>query len=214
MATIVTSTELQNLQPGDRITYRAVDWLIEDYSFYQGPQAYYTDEWLLKSKGGSEYYLLREYDPEKSSHPVTWYVASEVTNARLFLPNSQEDIVPELWDDIYSEATPYPELLLFYKTYYFKSQTKSNYQLDGQTKRRVTWDYWDKDYQTNLALEAFPQHQLTIYLTKVVQPEEFSNLTRDFGRKWHNNLNWVDNLGEMTIAFFIFLTGLLLLFFG
>ncbi len=56
--------QLLQLRPGDRLNYHGVQWQVKDYSTYVDPNGYETTEWLLQSKAGAEYYLLRELDPK------------------------------------------------------------------------------------------------------------------------------------------------------
>lgn len=58
MGTILTGETLQDLNEGDRITYHGVRWQVCDRSTYQDDKGYTTQEWLLKSTTGKEYYLL------------------------------------------------------------------------------------------------------------------------------------------------------------
>ncbi|OUL35575.1 hypothetical protein BV372_10595 [Nostoc sp. T09] len=214
MVAIVTQTQLQELRPGDRVRYHGVDWHIEDYSTYQDPQGYLTDEWLLSSNGGSEYYLLREFDPNNKPVSVTWYLANSLKNPRLLLPDSQENIVPRLWQNMQSQAEPYPELLLFYKHYYFESQTEGKYHTDGEKQSRITWDYWDQEHQMNLAIEAFSEHELEIYTSKVVHPNEFSHIHKSEER---NEKNWMSNISrflQIVVAAVLLLVGISMMIFG
>ncbi|MFM2060750.1 MAG: hypothetical protein RLZZ507_420 [Cyanobacteriota bacterium] len=214
MYTTGIETQLHGLRPGDRVMYSSVDWDIKDYSTYQDPQGYQTDEWLLVSSGGSEYYLLREYDPTEELNSVTWYISNLLENVHLYLPNSQEDIVPRLWQEMQALTTPYPELKLFYKTYYFDSQTEGSYDAKGKTKSRITWDYWDKDHFVNLAIEAFPNRKLDIYSTKVVQPKEFSNIQKGVGPQRQMTIFTSPLMTELILAIIVFSTGILLIIFG
>ncbi|AFZ23274.1 hypothetical protein Cylst_0950 [Cylindrospermum stagnale PCC 7417] len=213
MPTIVTQNQLQELRPGDRVRYHGVDWDIEDYSRYQDPQGYETDEWLLKSRGGSEYYLLREFDPNQALNTVNWYLAQELPNVSLFLPDSPENIAPKLWQDM-PKTEPYPELKLFYKSYYFESQTQGTYQAEGETRSRITWDYWDQDHQINLAIEAFADGQLDIYSTKVVQPEEFSQIQKEIEIKRGINAINPGKIIQLILASLTLIIGIWLMIFG
>ncbi|MCF2145162.1 DUF4178 domain-containing protein [Desmonostoc muscorum LEGE 12446] len=214
MATIVTQTLLEELRPGDRLTYHGVDWDIEDYSTYQDSKGYQTDEWLLTSKGGSEYYLLREFDPDNAQYDVTWYLANPVQNCRIFLPDSQENILPRLWQEMQSLANPYPELLLFHKPYYFESQTQGSYEAEEETTSRITWDYWDQDHHINLAIEAFPDGKLDIYSTQIVQPQEFSKIQKNVELKQQSITSLIAKTIQFIIAFIILFVGLFLMIFG
>lgn len=214
MATIVNQTQLQELRPGDRLTYHAVDWDIEDYSTYQDSKGYQTDEWLLTSKGGLEYYLLREFEPDNAQSAVTWYLANTVQNCRIFLPNSQENIVPRLWQEMQSPANPYPELLLFHKPYYLESRTQGSYEGKEERTSRITWDYWDRDHHINLAIEAFPDGKLDIYSTQIVQPKEFSNIQKEVELKQKSSPDGINKIIEFIVAFFLLFAGLLLMIFG
>ena len=214
-------TQLRNLRTGDRVTYANVTWEIRDYSTYEDDEGYQTDEWLLTSSGGSEYYLLREYEPdEDEDEPVTWYISSEVQNAQLYLPESNEDVVPNLWQNMQALSEPYPKLKLFYKIYYFDSQTQGTYEVEGQQQDRITWDYWDQAHLTNLAIEAFPDHKLEIYSSKVVQPAEFFDIEKlaTSTDQQNNSIapqnNFTKNLAESIAASIFVFIGLLFMFFG
>jgi hypothetical protein len=238
---------IQDLRSGDRIRYHGVDWDIEDYSTYRDTEGYQTDEWLLKSSGGTEYYLLREYDPQQPSTSVTWYISNPVHNCRLLATGSKEDGIVESWDDFAENRTsfqwfqpqiqpavmqsqenilpflwgkmqtddiPYPELQIFYKSYYFESRTQSKYESTDTTLCRITWDYWDQDHLTNLAIEAFPNGKIDIYLTKIVKLEEFSHIQKGVVKKSSNfNFN-PDLLIESVMAVIILVVGVFMMIFG
>ncbi|QIR37525.1 DUF4178 domain-containing protein [Tolypothrix sp. PCC 7910] len=214
MVAIVTQTQLHDLRPGDRVKYHGVDWKVEDYSIYQDPQGYLTDEWLLTSNKGSEYYLLREFDPTNKPQSITWYLANPLQSPRLLLPDSEENIVPRLWEDMQSQAEPYPELQLFYKRYYFESRTEGDYQTEGEIKSRITWDYWDEEHQINLAIEAFPYHQLDIYSTKVVRPDEFSSIQKLADANQIDVVDLIIKGVQVLFASVLLLVGICMMIFG
>jgi hypothetical protein len=205
-------TQLYNLRAGDRVSYANVTWDIKDYSNYEDDEGYQTDEWLLVSSSGSEYYLLREYEPD-ADKPVTWYISNQLQNVPLYLPASKEDIVPRLWQNMQALSEPYPKLTLFYKIYYFDSQTQGTYKVDGKETYRITWDYWDQAEFTNLAIEAFPDHKLEIYSSKVVKPEEFSQIQKGVVSSYPQN-NFTKNIGESIVASIMVFIGLLFMLFG
>jgi Domain of unknown function (DUF4178) len=214
MSITETQSQIQDLRSGDRIRYHGVDWDIEDYSTYRDREGYQTDEWLLKSSGGTEYYLLREYDSEQPSNFVTWYISNPVHNCRLLVPESKEDILPFLWGKMQTDDIPYPELQLFYKSYYFESRTQGKYESTDTTLSRITWDYWDQDHLTNLAIEAFPNGKLDIYSTKIVKLEDFSYIQKGVVKK-SSNLNFDPSLLiESIIAIIMLLVGVFMMIFG
>ncbi|NET73505.1 MAG: DUF4178 domain-containing protein [Sphaerospermopsis sp. SIO1G2] len=215
MYTDSIATQLDNLRPGDRITYNNVTWYIKNYSTYEDEEGYQTDEWLLVSSGGAEYYLLREYEADEEENPITWYISNELENVQLYIPGFQEDILPRLWQDMQAFSEPYPKLKLFYKIYYFDFQTQGTYDVNGIKKERITWDYWDQAHLTNLAIEAFPNRKLEIYSSKVVQPEEFSGIQKSAVSTFnYPQNNFTKNLGESIAASLFVLFGLLLMLFG
>ncbi len=179
MYTISTQIQLHQLCPGDRLKYHGVQWDVKDFSTYDDPYGYQVAEWLLRSPKGTEYYLLREVDSQNPETLVKsiWYLANEV-RPQIFLPDSGENIVPTLWQDMQGQKEPYLELQLFSKVYYFESKTQGSYQGDEVKTDRITWDYWDKDHHLNLALEAWPNQELHVYSSKVVEPEEFSEIEK------------------------------------
>lgn len=177
MSSISTLTQLHLLRPGDRVKHRGVEWDVKNYSTYNDLYGYQTVEWLLRSPKGTEYYLLREDDPQNPESLVNWYLANEI-RSQIFLPGCRENIVPTLWQDMQGQKEPYPELQLFSKAYYFESKTQGSLKVDKMKMSRITWDYWDKDHHLNLALEAWPNRELHVYSTKVVEPKEFSDLKK------------------------------------
>jgi hypothetical protein len=206
--------QLHDMRAGDRVRYHGVDWDIEDYSTYRDTEGYQTDEWLLKSSGGTEHYLLREYDSEEPSNSVTWYISNLVQNARLLVPESKQNILPELWERMQADSIPYPELQLFYKSYYFESCTEGKYESTNKTQSRITWDYWDKDHFTNLAIEAFPQGKIEIYSTKIVKIEEFSHIQKGVVKKSSKFKLDSSLLGESVIALIVLIVGVCMMIFG
>lgn len=175
-STNITSSQLEHLQLGSCLKYHGIDWQVRDRSSYEDPYGYKTEEWLLKSKASKEYYLLREVDPENPTSLVNWYIAEELRHPKIFLPQSLENITPSLWQVMQSQEMPYPQLKMFDKPYYFESRTKGNYQDEDEVKLRITWDYWDINHQWNLALEAWHNGELHVYSTKVVKPQEFTQI--------------------------------------
>jgi hypothetical protein len=216
MYTTAIENQLYSLRPGDRVRYSGVDWDIKDYSTYQDPEGYQTDEWLLSSSGGSEYYLLREYDPSAEINAVTWYISHQLHDVNLYNPMFLNNPIPLtlLWEQMQALSEPYLELKLFYKTYYFESQTEGTYESEGKIKSRITWDYWDEEHLVNLAIEALPNLQLDIYSTKVVNAEEFSQVQKGVGpqsKPWNFD---PDLIIELIIAVIFLSIGILLMIFG
>lgn len=176
MASISTQEQLQQLRLGDRLKYHNVQWQVKTYSTYVDPKGYETTEWLLRSPGGSEYYLLREFDPQNPQRLVNWYLAEKITDPMLLDPKSFNNLAVNLWNDMQGQKTPYPELQALNRHYYFESQTQGTYEGTEKDTSRSTWDYWDKAHQWNLAIEAWPNGELHVYSTKAVQPQEFSEI--------------------------------------
>jgi hypothetical protein len=175
----IRETLLQQLRPSDRLQYRGVAWDVIDYSTYRDAKSYQTEEWLLQSKQGKEYYLLREVDPDNPDSLVHWYLAEEIYQPKLFVPDFSKSVtMTNLWQDMQRISPNYPALKLFDKTYYFESSTKGEYNGDWETSSRLTWDYWDKKHQQNLAIEAWLNGELHIYLSTVVNPQAFSNIQK------------------------------------
>jgi Domain of unknown function (DUF4178) len=177
MANTLTSEKLETLREGDRITYYGVRWQICDYSTYTEPQGYKTEEWLLRSTTGKDYYLLKEIDP--SSTGERWYIAEELTAPHIIDPTTQGDVLTSLVGAMRSRQNPYPQIQLFNRLYQFESTTEGIYESDGGTQQRITWDYWDEAHLWNLALEAWGNGQLIVYSTREVQPESFSEHRKD-----------------------------------
>ncbi|OLP17681.1 hypothetical protein BST81_15285 [Leptolyngbya sp. 'hensonii'] len=174
MPTATTQSQLMQLHPGDRLQYHGVIWTVEDYSTYDDPNGYETREWLLKSPTGKEYYLLREVDPQHPENRINWYISEELKQPKVFEPTTSQDVTVKLWEEMRDQREPYPELKVFSRTYAFESSTQGSYQGEEGRSGRITWDYWDQEHQWNLAIEAWPDHTLAIYSTRVVQPEDFS----------------------------------------
>ncbi|MFB2933736.1 DUF4178 domain-containing protein [Aerosakkonemataceae cyanobacterium BLCC-F154] len=176
MRPINTSSQLEYLPTGTRLKYHGIEWQVADYSSYKDAYGYETEEWLLKSKVNKEYYLLRELDPHNRTSLVNWYIAEELRHPKIFLPETLENVTDRLWQAMQEQEMPYPELKMFDKSYYFESKTKGSYQDEDEVIPRTTWDYWDTNRQWNLALEAWQNRELHVYSTKVVNPQEFSQI--------------------------------------
>lgn len=176
MPSVQTSSQLEHLRIGTGLKYHGIEWRVANYSSYDDPYGYKTEEWLLKSKSSQEYYLLREVDPQNPTSLVNWYIAEELSHPKIFLPKSSENVTARLWQVMQNQEMSYPELKIFDKSYYFESQTKGDYQGEDELTSRITWDYWDVKHQRNLALEAWQNRELRVYSTKLVKPEEFTQL--------------------------------------
>ncbi len=214
MFSISTQTRLQQLRPGDRLNYCGVEWQVIDYSTYKDPHGYETAEWLLQSHSGKEHYLLREVDPQNPATLVHWYIAEELRSPRIFQPGSQYDLTVNLfWDDMQAQRTPVPELQVFDKAYYFESQTQGSYEDDEGKTFRITWDYWDKAHQWNLAIESWQNGSLTIYLTKLVNPEDFSEIKKGFIQKQRHDSS-ASRVWQLLGACSLVFVGILIMIFG
>ena len=210
MASISNQEQLQQLRVGDRLKYHNVQWHVKTYSTYVDPKGYETTEWLLRSPGGSEYYLLREFDPQNPQRLVNWYLAEEITDPMLLDPKSFNNLVVNLWNEMQEQKTPYPELQTLNRHYYFESQTQGTYEGKEKDTSRITWDYWDTAHQWNLAIEAWPEGELHVYSTKVVQPKEFSEIEKGGG------INFLSSfpIWEFMGACCFIIVGLWMLIFG
>jgi hypothetical protein len=205
-------SQLQNLRSGDRLNYHGVEFQVADYSNYTDDYGYETQEWQLQSSSGQEYYLLREIDPKNPQFLVNWYLAEELHNPHITLPNYPGNIVPKLWEYMQSYETGYPELVLFGITYRFESKTEGTHESKGTNATRTTWDYWDYPHQKNLAIEAWSNSQLYVYSTKLVAPEEFSQIYK--GKLDAASIGRIFSLvSQLGIASFMLLIGLVLLLF-
>lgn len=178
MLSVSQEAQLQQLHSGDRVKYHGVQWQVKNYSTYDDPNGYETTEWLLRSQAGAEYYLMREFDPKNPEGLVHWYLAEEISNPKIFQPEVFNNLAVRLWHDMQGQQTPYPELQALSRSYYYESQTEGTYDGKQGESSRITWDYWDKAHQWNLAIEAWPNGELHIYSTKVVRPEEFSEIEK------------------------------------
>jgi Domain of unknown function (DUF4178) len=174
MADTLTGRQLQTLRGGDRISYYGVRWQVSDYSTYTDPKGYETEEWLLHSTTGKEYYLLRELDPASTGE--RWYIAEELLNPKILEPDTRADVLTSLAPAMRAAQTPYPRLQLFNRLYRFESTTEGTYESEEGPQNRITWDYWDEAHLWNLALEAWSDGKLVVYSTREVQPENFSEL--------------------------------------
>lgn len=132
----------------------------------------------VRSPTGKEYYLIREVDPQNPESPVNWYLAEELVSPSIFKPNSTRNLLLKIWVDIRRRKTPYPELHVLNRVYYFESQTEGGYGNNKRKVSRITWDYWDAAHQWNLAIEALLNQELHVYSTKPVRPEKFSNFEK------------------------------------
>lgn len=210
MNSVAAQTPLDNLSVGDRVTYHGVKWDVTDYSTYSDANGYQTAEWLLRSPGGNEYYLLREVDPQNPETLVNWYLAEEIKEPSIFLPANQNNLAPIMWEAMQVDNTPYPVLRVYATNYSFESQTRGSYEGDEENTSRITWDYWDKDRTRNLALEAWPNGELRVYSSKVVKPEEFSQIEKGVVRQ--NSVPFP--IGQVLLGSGMLIWGLYLLIYG
>ncbi len=178
MTEILTSEQLVSLREGHRITYFGVRWQVQDYSTYIDPKGYEIEEWLIESTSGKAYYLLREVDPAHSATDIHWYIAEELAAPKLLDPATQADVLTTVAARMRSHGEPYPTLQLFNRQYRFESKTEGIYESDTGPCNRITWDYWDDAHLWNMALEAWSDRKLSVYSTREVQPEDFSELRK------------------------------------
>jgi Domain of unknown function (DUF4178) len=225
--TTVTDDSLRNLRSGDRLKYQGVTWRVTDFSTYDD-HPYQLEEWCLRSQSGQEYYLL--YEVDAAADQVTWYLAAEVLNPQLFDPSTHRDITCLLGEQMPTQATPYPTLQLYQRTYQFESTTAGVYRAEaGRPSDRITWDYWDTAHLWNLAIEWWPPSTLRVYQTRVVYPINFQVVPKteaEFGtpsapmpawatssfsrnqdqnsRIWQQIVAW----GLVIVGFFFMITGI------
>lgn len=210
MLSAYNQTQLQQLRPGDRLSYHGVPWQVKDYSTYTDPVGYEITEWLLSPATGTDYYLLREVDPNNPKSLENWYLAEEIYKPKIFQPNLFNNLVGSLWQDMHDHKIPYPELQALSRQYYFESQTEGTYSGKSGETARITWDYWDKPRQWNLAIEAWANGELHIYSTKVVNPEEFSAIQKGQEKPVQSFLKIVEFIGACCLVVW----GLFMLIFG
>lgn len=216
----ITETQLRQLRENDRLKYHGVQWQIDDYSTYTDDNGYETEEWLLRSQTGKEYYLLREVDPANPSGSVRWFLAEALRNPALYEPESVRDVALTLAADMRSQRTPYPTLKLFNRTYEFESKTEGDYASDSESRIRITWDYWDAPHLWNLALEAWSNNKLVVYSTREVRPEDFTDVQRGLGfaSAYETPVTAMiavaDRSREYAIAWGLVVVGFLLMMFG
>ena len=170
----IVKNQLGGLRRGDRINYRGIEWRIADYNTYDDAYGYQTEEWLLKGEANKPYYLLREVDPQNSDSLVNWYLAEEISSPKIYEPNYEDNLGSSLWQAMQNRESPYPQLQMFGKTYYFGSKTEGTYDEGNDETSRITWDYWDEPHNKNLALEAWTNGELDVYLSQTVKPGEFT----------------------------------------
>jgi hypothetical protein len=176
MIAVANEAQLRQLRPGDRLNYHGVQWTIDDYSTYSDPQGYETTEWLLKSQTGKQYYLLREFDPKNPASIINWYIAEELRYPTLIDVSTQRDVITSVWKTMQDGDPPYSTLKVFNRVYQFESETRGDYQSEEDVSDRITWDYWDDAHLWNLALEAWQDGSLIVYSSRIVQPEDFTDL--------------------------------------
>lgn len=181
---MATATELERLRTGNRLRYNRLQWQVEDYSTYQDPQGYATQEWRLRSDQGQAYYLLREVDPKTSQ--VEWYLSEEISKPEVFRPPADQNCVTQIARSMKRRDAPYPDLKAFYRNYFFESETEGSYRSSGETYSRRTWDYWDATHQWNLAFEYWEgEDRLVVYSARAVQPTDFDELDWSYREPSH-----------------------------
>ncbi len=170
---------LPRLRAGDRVTYGGTQWEVRDFSTYDDANGYEMMEWLLhpdKSvySSGSNFYLLREVDPDNPETKVNWYFSEEINADRISGEHVGDNLRYTLWESLHNHREPYPKLRALGRLYYFESQTEGDYKSEDGSESRTTWDYWDEEHLWNLAIEAWQDRELHVYSTKKVKPEDFA----------------------------------------
>jgi Domain of unknown function (DUF4178) len=220
---MVTEAQLEQLQVGDRLEYRGVQWRVHNRSHYTDSIGYTAEEWLIRSSTRKEYYLLREEEEEDEDHPekqVTWYLAEELDDPRITEPGSSLDLTTRLAAEMRASQTPYPELRTLNRSYYFDSQTEGIYESEGDRTTRITWDYWDEPHIWNLALEAWSNGTLVVYSTRQVKLEDFKAVHPEGNLDmrspvWQGQLRHQENRSiQILIAWAVTIIGFLLMVSG
>jgi Domain of unknown function (DUF4178) len=210
---MLDDTQLQTLETGDCLTYRGVQWDVEDDSTYQDTTGYQTAEWLLRSSSGDQYYLIRETDPEDPQKIVYWYLSEEIQNPQIWDSQSLENVTVPLSQAMQNRSTSYPGIIVLHRAYFFESQTEGSYRSEAGVANRLTWDYWDRSHHWNLAIELWPDGKFYVYSTKIVHPEDFSDLQKATAVSTKNLTS--PNFISQLIAYMVFLlAGISLLIFG
>jgi Domain of unknown function (DUF4178) len=210
MSSVAKVDRFRELRRGDRINYRQIEWRITEYNTYDDAYGYKTEEWMLKGKIGKPFYLLREIDPENPKSLVNWYLAEEFRNPKIYQPDSHDNLVGWLPQAMQNQEVPYPELKMFGISYYFESRTEGTYDEDNNQIPRITWDYWDELHNKNLALEAWPNGELHVYLSQIVKPDEFT-IFKDSTKKLA--INWLR--GMLAVGgIMLLVVGCSMLFYG
>jgi hypothetical protein len=175
-----TEAQLRQLRKGNLFKYHGVQWQVKGYSTYTDSDGYETEEWLLTSQTGKQYYLMREIDSDDGNTKTSWFLAEELQHPTIYQPGDPKDVLLTLPEAMRSHKTPYPELQVFNRVYQFESQTEGEYKADGEVSYRITWDYWDKTHLWNLALEAWKDGTFAVYSTREVQPSDFTDFKQGY----------------------------------
>lgn len=208
----MSDIRVRGLRRGDRINYRGIEWRIADYNTYDDSYGYKTEEWMLKGKGQTDkpFYLLREVDPQNRDSLVNWYLAEEIGSPKIYQPNSYDNLVSRLPQAMQNREVPYPELKMFGKSYYFESKTEGSYDEGSNEIPRITWDYWDKAHNKNLALEAWPNGELHVYVSQIVKPGEFAIVKDSINKvalQWTRAVLGADGIMLLVVGCSMFIYG-------
>ncbi len=214
MPSVFTQAQLQKLRAGDRVTFDNVQWQVNDYSTYNDANGYETAEWLLWCTGKGERYLLREVDPVNPEQLVNWYFSQEINISQVSGEHTGDNLKFAIWQAMRDQAEPYPVLNALGRAYNFESKTTGDYNGPDGTVSRTTWDYWDDENLWNLAIEAWREGDLHVYVTRTVDPVDFSeveksatplNLTKQNSasdRTWQWAAAWSLTIGGILLMMF------------
>lgn len=216
MTATTTEEQLRQLREGDQLQYHGVQWMVKDYSTYTDPKGYETEEWLLKTRTGKEYYLMREVDPHAAGTNVAWYLAEEVKNPSIYEADTAQEVTWNLADEMLAGKDPYPKLQIFNRIYLFESKSEGTYRSEYGLRTRITWDYWDEPHLWNLALETWANGSLNTYSTRPVQPADFTDLQKSDTKKRSSAQKFRSSPRETKkkIALAITIIGFFLMLFG
>lgn len=147
--------------PGQVLAIEGHRWTVKERATYAAASGYHVTEWECERSDHLETaYLLREESPD-----VHWYFTHPVPLSAVSFSGDRpaEHALPTL-------PTP-PDVLIYRgRVHGFEAATEGEYEEDGETTRKVTWDYWDATHADNLAVERWPDGTVECYHGRPVDP--------------------------------------------
>ena len=160
--------------------FMGAEWAVAAKSVCRESADYVEIEWTLHASGQGEAYLLKSEERKADGLEEIWvFTRAAVLSCVL------SEIAPGQWipfKELNIPSEP-PKTVKFYEEYFaFEGETSGMAEDDeGDTVKKVTWDYYSSDRSRNLAIEIWKEPDRDYpeaYDGKIVDPSSFEILDK------------------------------------